>query len=438
MYSNRTAFFKSIIFSWGTKVSLLVTGVLYTYLIANYLGPADYGIVSYYIALIGSIITVSGISFLQGLYNLFISRSRSKSFFIKVLRWQYYLAVTLFVFVFVFSEKIALFFHKEEFLFLRWAAFLLLLLPLHDSFMFLFRSFKLFGKVLKVEVVVSFMNLCLAFFLVVSLSFGIYGVIYARIISIVVGILVFAWFFRCLRFRNRIVDMVEVKTYSYSAFMVNLFRSAGMFSFTIFLGMFLSPAMLGMFYIAQKFVGYIVSSFQASINEALIPFVAESYKDTLFLNKYMSYSIKLSLIISIFSVVLFFLVGRPLLMLFFPGYVSAYYVIVLYGIVALLGSFNVLNSAYMSQNRMDLLARVYFSGFVVIVIFSFLLMPSYGVYGAIFTLWLCGIVQGLFCFYYLKDLGLSIDFIIRLDDVKYFFGLFRFFCKRLLNAHRQR
>jgi len=437
MGSKKVVFVKSIVFSYGTKMTLLITGLMYTYLIANYLGPSDYGVVSYYIALIGSIINVGGIYFLQSLYNLFIPRSRSKFFFMKVLRWQYCLAIMFFVFVFVFSQDIALFLNKEEFLFLRYAAFLLLLLPLHDSFMFLFKGFKCFGKVLKAEVVVSSLNLGLAFLLVVLLSFGIYGVIYARVISLVVGIFIFACFFRKLRFWNYVVSMVEVKKYSCGAFMVNLFRGLSMFSFTVFLGMFLSTTMLGMFYIAQKLVGYAVSSLQSSIAEAIIPFVAEDYKDKAFLNRYLSYSVKLSFIISLFSVIVLLLGGKLLLAILLPKYLPAYYIIVLYALVASLGSFTVLNSAYMSQNRMDLLARVYFVGAVVTLVLSLLMIPVYGVYGAIFTLGISGVVQIVLSFYYLEKLGLSVDFIIRADDVRYFFGLIKIGYRRLLAAHGQ-
>lgn len=431
MGNRKVVFAKSVVFSYSTKILLLVSGVIYTYLIANYLGPSGYGIVSYYIALITSIINVAGIYFLQSLFNIFIPRSRSKYFFMRVLKWQYCLAGILFILVFVFSEEIAVFLHKEEFLFLKYAAFLLLLLPLYDSFVFLFRGFKFFGKVLKTEIVVSFMNLCFAFFLVVVLSFGMYGVIYARIISLVAGILLFACFFRHLHFWNRVVDMEEVKIYSYGAFFVTLFRSLSAFSFTVFVGMFLSPATLGMFYIAQKFVGYIVSSFHSAMSEAVVPFVVEDYKNKALLSRYLSYSVKLSIILSIFSVALLVFVGRPLLAFFLPEYLPAYNLIVLYAVVASLGFFAVLYSAYMGINRMDLLARIYFYDLIVVLVFSVLLVPIYGVSGAIFTLGMSSVVQLVFLLYYLKYLGLSVDIVIRPEDINYFLALAGAFCRRL-------
>ena len=418
-------FGKSIIFTYANKLTLFIAGFLYTYLIANYLGPSDYGLVSYYMAFITSIINVGGIYFLQSLYNVFVPRSKSKSFFMKVLRWQYYLAGIFFIFVFVLSERIAVFLNKDEFLFLRWAALLLLLLPLHDSFVFLFRGFKLFGKILKEEIVVSFANICLAFLFVVSLSYGIYGVVYARILSVILGILVFALFFKRLDFKNRVVSMIEVKSYSYSAFMASLFRGLTDFSFTIFLGMFISTGVLGLYYIAQKLVGYIVSSFQSSIIEAIIPFVAEDYNDKNFLNKYLSYSLKLTLILSISAIILLILIGKPMLALFLPKYVDAYDILVLYSIFVFFSSFNVLQSAFMTLNRMTLFARICFYDLVLVIIFSLVLMPVYGIYGALFSLILMGIAHIALLLHYLKEIGLNVDFIIRVDDVKYFYGLFR-------------
>ena len=434
MVTKKVAFLKGVGFSYGTKISMLVFGVLYTYLIANYLGPVDYGIVSYYVALVISIISMGGIYFLQSLYNIFIPRSKSKPFFIKILKWQYCLAFLLFLVIFIFAETIAEFLHKEEFLFLRYAAFLLLLLPLHDSFISLFKSFKMFEKVLKVNVVMSLANLCLAFLLVVSLSFGIYGVIYARIISLIIGILIFIWFSKRLHFLNRIINIVDIKKYSRGAFMVSLFKSFGEFSFTIFIGMFLTSTTLGLFYIAQKLAGCVIGSFQNSINDVVIPFVAEDYKDKPFLNKYLSYSIKLSLILSGIAIILLVFVCKPLLILFFPDYVSAYFIIILYSIVVLLSSFTILNSAFLSQNRMDILAKIYLYDLVVVIIFSPLLMPVYDVYGAIIVLILCTIVKAIFLFRYLKELGLSVDFIIRKDDIKYFFGMLKSFRNRLPNT----
>ena len=58
----------------------------------------------------------------------------------------------------------------------------------------------------------------------------------------------------------------------------------------------------------------------------------------------------------------------------------------------------------------------------------------YGVYGAIFTLGISGVVQVVLSFYYLKKLGLSVDFIIRADDVRYFFALAKIAYRRLLSA----
>lgn len=436
MSSRRTMFGKGIIFTYANKITLFVAGFLYTYLIANYLGPSDYGLVSYYMAFITSVINTGGINFLQSLYNVFVPRSKSKSFFVKVLRWQYYLAAIFFLSVFVFSERIALFLNKDEFLFLRWAALLLLLLPLHDSFIFLFRGFKLFGKILKEEIVVSFTNVCLAFLFVVSLSYGIYGVIYARILSVILGILVFALFFRRLDFKNRVVSMIEVKNYSYSAFMVTLFRGLTDFSFTVFLGLFVSTGVLGLYYIAQKLVGYIVSSFQSSISEVIIPFVAEDYNDNHFLNKYLSYSLKLILILSSSAIILLILLGKPMLALLLPKYVEAYDILILYSIVVFFTSFSVLHSAFMTLNRMNVFARICFYDLIMVITFSLLLMPVYGIYGALFSLILMGIVHIALLLHYLKVIGLNIDFIIRVDDVKYFYGLFRVLWCRLMNIFK--
>ncbi len=431
-------FVKSVVFSYVTKISLLVTGIVYTYFVANYLGPENYGIVSYYIALIVSIINVCGIYFLQGILSVFIPKRKSKPFFLKVLKWQYCLAVILFLFVFVFAENIAMFLHKDEFLFLRYAAFLFLLLPLHDSLVFLFKGFKFFGKVLKVESIVSFLNLGLAFVFIVLLSCGIYGVIYARVVSYIVGILLLLLFFGCLRFRSGLFDMREVKSYSRGFFMVVLFKSASAFSFTLFVGMFLSSAMLGMFYLAQRITSYAVSSFQGSIAEVLLPFVVEDYKDKAFLNRYLSYSIKLSILLSLFSLVLLVLVGRPLLVILWPDYVWAYYLVIFYCVAASFKSFSVLNSAYMSQNRTDLLARVYLIDLVMTVIFSLIFMPVYGVYGAVATIMLIGIVHVFVSLHYLKRLGLNVDFVIRMNDIQFFFGLFRMLCGRMFAVLRGR
>ncbi len=68
------------------------------------------------------------------------------------------------------------------------------------------------------------------------------------------------------------------------------------------------------------------------------------------------------------------------------------------------------------------------------IIFSLALMPVYGVYGAICTLAIVGVAQTAFSLYHLKDLGLSVDIVLRLDDLRYFFGLIKTGCRRLLIA----
>lgn len=432
---KRIAFFKSILFSYLTKASILLNGVFFTYLIANYLGPNDYGIVSYYLALIASILNVGGVYFLQGILGVFIPKRKSKYLFLKILKYQFYLGVIFFLCVFIFSDKIALFLNKEEFLFLKYCSFLFLIQPLYDVLVLLFKGFKMFGKVLKVESLTSFVNLFLAFVFVIMFSYGIYGVIYARIISYIVGVLIFVYYSRGLHFRDEIFNLSEVRVYSYSFFLIIIFKGISGFFFTLFVGFFISSAVLGLFYLAQKVANYVLSSFHASISEVMMPYVVEDYTNKSFLNKSISYSLKLSLILSAFSVVLLIIFAKSVLTLFWPSYVQAYYIIVFYSIAASLGSFGVLNTAYMSQNRMDLLARIYFFDLLVTAISSILLMPAYTVYGAIITQILNGLTHIFFSVYYLKRLGLNVDLIVRMDDLKYFLRLIGSLCRRVL-SHR--
>jgi len=420
--SEKMQYVKSGIFSYSGKIVTIFSSFVYTFLIANYLGPEQYGLVNYYISFTLGLIGVFGVYFLGGLVNVFMPKWKSKTFLRYVLCAVSFLSVMLFVFMVLFSKDISVFLGRSNDQLLQLTAFLLLIMPSIVIYTALFRSFKMFGKELKFHSIVAVLNLVLAFALVIVFDFGVWGVVYAMVLSNLAGLVLIIYQSRFLKYVDKPINFSEIKKYSLFGVPATFFHRIDGQMLLVFMGFFLADSALGLYYVAFKIASLLLSLPVNTLCEILLPYVSGYAADKHKLARYVSLSIKFSLIITLILSLLVILFSKFILIILFPEYVACYSFIVLFTVMFLISSVNPLISLFLSLNRMDIIMRSYFGGFMSTLVFGLLLIPWLGVYGLIFTQILNTFFSRGILVYYLKAVDFEVDIIPKMRDFRYFWS----------------
>ena len=420
--SEKGQYVKCSLFSYSGKVITIFSSFIYTFLIANYLGPEIYGLVNYYISFILGFIGLSGIAFLGGLIVVFMPRWKSRVLFMYSLFLISIISFVLFLFLFIFSENIVAYLGRSNYELFRLASFLLLIMPFTLYYTQVFKSFKMFGKELKFNAIVAILNLSVAFLLVVVFDFGVFGVVYAMLFANISGLAFLFLQSRQLKFVDSPIDFAVLKRYSVFGVPAAFLRRVSDQTLLVFMGIFIADNALGMYYIALKITSIVVSTPANTLTDVLLPYVSAASKDKRKLSRYISLNIKFSLVVTCVLSVLVVVLSKSVLLLFFPAYVGAYHFIVLLSVLFVVSSLNPLSNLFLSLNRMDIHMNARVGGLVCVVFFGLVLMPEFGVFGLIATQIFSMLANKLILLSSLKSLGMSVEIIPRKRDFVYFWN----------------
>ncbi len=416
------SFVKNYFFSFSSKVFLAVVGLLFTYIIANYLGPSDYGLIVFYMAFAVSIASLFGMEIFSDLFFVFTAKFKSKKFFLEALKWEYFLIVLVFLVSFFFADFIVSFIGKSNVLFFRIATVLILLTPLQEAFKRLFFGFKCFGKVLKGLVLENTLNLSFAFLFVVVLGFGVWGVIYAKFIAIFAFIFLSFFYFRALDFKKGFFDVKSVKKYTKGLIPSRIFNRLRQQSELIFMGLFVANWQLGFFYLASKIVTYLLDAPKDALSKVLLPYNVEKRNDLKTMGRFASLSIKFSFLFT-FTVGAFILIlAGPVLKMFFPDFSNSFYLFPFFIILYLVKEDAPLATIFKALNRTDILAFTEFCSLVMGIAAGFFLISSMQAVGIIFARVLVFLTRFLVMFYFLRMLKIRVEVIPRFKDLKFFYS----------------
>ncbi|MBT4192078.1 MAG: DUF616 domain-containing protein [Candidatus Diapherotrites archaeon] len=411
-------FTKNIIFEQSKKIIMVVTGILFTYIIAQYLGPVEYGLVLYFIGFM-AIINLFGVSMLQSIISAFMPKWKSKNVFIKSVKYQYLIVIPVVIAITIFSEPISVFLGKGPFELLQLAAVLQLIMPIHMSYLFLFRSFKMFGKTFKIESVMQASVLVFAILFVIIFGFGMYGVIYAQMVSAIVCILMSTYYFRSVPFKNTFIDKTELIKYGKFGYPTSLVRHGYNQLIIILMGIFISPLWLGYYYLIEKISGAFIGKSTSTITDVLFPYLVEKHSNKKVLGDFVSLGIKTNALISaIFGGVLL-IITQPLLQIFLPDFVDAYVLLPLYVLVSILGAAGFMEHLFVSLNKMKILLKIKAISAVSTSITAIILLPWFGVWGLLFSMIIYQIIFFCIAFYYTKRIGVHVSIIPNRKDLKY-------------------
>ncbi len=428
---EKDLFIKSTFFSYVSKIIVAFSAFAYTFLIANFLGPEKYGVVIFFMNFAGSIVLLFGTDAISETLTVFLPINSSKNLFLNLLKIQMVIAFVFFLIFLLLSNTIVNFFNKGTTDLVSIISFLVLFVPFSVFFPAVFRGFKSFGKVLKLSVIESVSNLFFAFLFVIFLKLGIFGVVYAKIVSFVILIVLSLFYVKRIDFKENVSDF-ESNSYLKKSAFFNFLKKSHEQSGIILLGFFVSPVFLGFYYLLNKISTYIILMPLNTLNEVFLPFGSEYHSDDKKLSELSSNVIRLSFISAVFLLIIFLGLASVLILFFFPAYVRALDFIFLFAFWYFLYSFNPLSVVFKVKKRLDILSKAYVLLIFFTITFGVVLAFYYSLAGFILSKIISSVLFFIYLWFSLKNLGISIDFVPKKRDFVFIKNtVFEFFNKFL-------
>ena len=414
------SFLRDSSFVYLNKFLLLVIGIYYTYLIANFLGPEAYGSVNFVLSFVITILNFIGMYTILKLNTIFIAKKKSKQFFLFLFKFLYLLTGILILIVFFFPDLFVNNLGKGTVSLWQTSVLFLLVMPASLIFNSLLISFKSFGKILRISVYENFTNLFFAFVFVVLYNYGVFGVIYARVISLIVAVFFMFKYYKHLKFEEKPVDFKEVKEFAIGSVAMNWARE-GLNLSSLWALSILSNASVGIYYLLEKFVSYFVKIPLDGLVEVLVPYTAEKHDDINALNKYTSVTAKFFLVFSIIFGIIFTIIAHSFIDYLFPDFTPGPYLIPLFFISNLFWVNNPFGVTLRVLNKTKMLAVSIVLEFIVFVSSAFYLISIYEIEGMLIALILSRSIKLIYYLLFQGHAGLNVQIIPTYSDLKFFY-----------------
>jgi O-antigen/teichoic acid export membrane protein len=419
-------FAKSALFAYASQIFMLLNGLLYTYLIANSLGPEEYGIFIYILSFITILVSIFGLDIASEVMNIFTSRYRSKKLFFGIMKIQNAVTIPLFIALLFFTPFFAGFLLKGSAGILRIAALIVMLYPVSLLFNSCLKGHKMFGKVLKVAVIENAANLALAFAFVIALNMGIEGAIYAKIISFAVGIGISAFYITGTRFEERHFERKEAISYGKIGFVRNFVVKGTKMIQLFFIGAFIDPISMGFYYFMEKIFSYVTKIPVVSIDEVFIPFFGDKADNPEVLSNYVSLNFKAVFCLSIIFALLLFILAPVMTLYIFPKFTGSLYMVPYFALnVALSGMLIPFGNAYRILNKNKYLLLLSVVSTLNMVVAGYFLISNFGTVGLILTGISGTMLTAPAHWFFLRHLGLKIKVLPTKEDFRLLKQLFR-------------
>jgi hypothetical protein len=193
----------------------------------------------------------------------------------------------------------------------------------------------------------------------------------------------------------------------------------------VYIGLFVSPAALGIFYLLQKISNYSINIPISAINETQLPFVCKESGNRTRVESLTSKSVKAYIIFSSFTSLFFLVVAYPVLTLFFPQFVGELALIPLFALYYLFYIDYSLGTFYRAINRPQVITWTSMANMVFTVVAGYFLIQQLSVIGIMLVMMVNRLV-GLYIFVgQIKPSGYSIEFIPRMEDVRFILGVLK-------------
>ena len=416
------SFVKLSSFQYASQILTIISAIVYSFVAANFLGPEKYGLIYYLVGFIAGIPLLLGFESFYDALKVYLARYKSLSFLKKIFSVAITLLLLLTAVCMLFPDFVLFVVGKGSKDLIIIFSLVIFFVPLVSLFESVFMGFKQFGKILLLVVVgkISELALLLLFLFVLNLDYM--SLFYSTLFSAII-VLVFALFFaRKIKFAVVKVPSAEIKKFVFQSWFSNVAKGFVTQSELWVFGLLLGLGEFGIFYLVKKIVIYLFEAPQIAISEVISPFLSEekNIKNSVsYTSKVVKFQIVLGVLIAIISVIVVPFILPLLFPKFLPG--VAIFPIFVLGYVLYFGS--PLTRLLKVTNNNNLLTLS--SGFytALIVIFGFVLIPLWGLFGAVVALSSARILSGISLYVLCRYKGYHVAVIPNLADLKFFFSV---------------
>ena len=419
--SKTDYFAKLVLFKYSSVAFSMGSSILYSFFAANILGPEGYGPISYLLIFMASLPNIFGFGAIYDIVNVYAAKGLMRSVMSKIISLSLGALLLLAVLSFAFSGMFSSAIQNVDQVSFVLALAVLVMVPFSLVLEGFFSGKKNFGKILKLTMLEKGIDLVGLLFFLLVLNQGPLSMVYSKIISATVIAVSYALLFRKTSLEKKEIAHKEVKKFAISSLIMNLVKGWSVQADVVFLMALLEPRALGLFYLLQRLQAYVIDTPANAIAEVVLPFLSEESSNKHKMESYTNLVLKFQFILNVGSVVIFLAIVPYVLYFFFPAYVGLTAVLPVFSIGLLFYFSDSLSKLAKSTNHNHMLTRQFAFRIVALVILAYLLIPPYGLLGAVIVFMLLRVMSSFYMLAELRLAGFKLSFIPRLSDIRLFY-----------------
>ncbi|GEM_PF-6975442 len=379
-------------------------GIIYLFAIARVLGPEQFGQVIYLMTVVPGFALLLGIGAVQDIVVNFGSRYKDEKLLGNIFALSLAGSLALSAVIAAIGYYFPAIFANPPIEMFLLSIPLLALFVAYSFYYALFQAFKRFGFLIKLVLLDSAANLCLAVVMYYVLGWGAYAVLLARALAYIVDIAYFLHSARSLEYSSSAgVDSKELMGYSVKIFQNEIPKQLPGQLLNWLLGAYAPAKALGEYFFAQRIVSGAIDNIYSAIRETIYPYAGEKFKDPQAVKSLVAKSVRTGYLVHTIAFIALCVLVFPLTYFFFPAYEGSAPMAVLLAAASLLATITLsVNFLRVSGNIGDSVRITLWYG-ACLALLSIVLVPMYGVYGAIIARLAGGAIQiGLYKHYLAK------------------------------------
>ncbi len=413
-------FIKNAFWSYSANVFSVLAGFLYIFIVANALGPAQYGLLAFLLDFMSNIASLFGFVVLSEILVTFIPKQRNKALLWDLLKIGFLVALFFSAVVFLFPNLILILANQGSTELVRAIAALIFVNSLSNLLISALSGARMFGKILKLTIAENTLNIALSVFFIFVLNAGVLGVVYAKMLSLLGTAMLGFVYCKTIPLRPTPIDWRPIKRFAFFSFLLVVLRRASSQIILFLIVVFVDPAKLGFYYLVLKVSTYFMELPIVSMNTVLLPTISAQENNRQVLCKTVSKNIKFYLLLSVAFSTALLIFGSFFLEIFFPSYYEASSLIPFFAVYFLLTFDISLGSFYRAIKRNDVLVNGSVIMLVASIVPGYYLIQNYGVFGIVVALIVNRALQLAYLSIDISKHGYEIDFVPRAADLRFF------------------
>ncbi|MBS3061354.1 MAG: oligosaccharide flippase family protein [Candidatus Diapherotrites archaeon] len=415
-------YFKRTLLVYGDRLLTVAIGFLSVWLLANFLGPAEYGVYAFLLDFLATGTLLLGINAFAESLIVFIAKERNLSLAHVLLTTGLVLGLFFSGVIFFFPSfvlslvnqgspelikalSLVVFFNITEFLLIN---------ALTGS--------QHFGKILKMSFLENTFNIVFLGIFLFHFQLGVMGAVYAKTISLLVSSVVGYWFFRHVGLLKKNIVWKPVLKFTGYSLLLGFMKRFSAQTLLFFMGLLISPVKLGFYYLIQKISTYLIDMPVNAFNTVLLPTAAEQNQDIEQVEKFVSMSTKFYVILSFAFAAAFLVFGPLFVTIFFPEFLPAIELVPLFAIYFALTFDIPLGTFYRAIMRNEVLVQANLIGLVIMVVAGYWAIQSFGLEGVVGLMVITRTVQLIYLYWDVRRHQYKIEFWPRLHDIIFFWN----------------